>query len=136
MAVDKGVDGMTLAGSTVMGGITFGGMVKAPLVDAPEAATAPDDPPADAPLAGVVEPLIVGPIDPVLPAVVELPEVTPSPLVAAPEPGAPLLGGVLAPLSPTGDDPDVELSEPVEYFALPAPDEQAMHAHAQARATA
>jgi len=136
MAVERGVDGITLAGSTVMGGITFGGMVKAPLAEPPEAAPAPDEPVADAPLPGVVEPLEVAPIDPVLPAAVELPDVVvpPRPLVASPEPGVP--GEVLAPLGPTPDDPDVELSEPVEDFALPAPDEQAANAHAHARATA
>jgi hypothetical protein len=134
MAVDRGVDGITFAGSTVMGGITFGGMVKAPLVEAPEAAIAPEEPLANAPLPGVVAPLAVVPIEPVPPGVVELPDVPPSPLVATPEPGVPPLGEVLAPLGPT-NDPDEVLSEPVEDFVLPS-DEQAANAHAQARATA
>jgi hypothetical protein len=134
IAVDRGADGITLAGSTVMGGITFGGTVKAPLVEAPEA-TAPDDPLAGAPLP-VVEPLVVAPVAPVLPAVVEPPDGPPSPLLPIPEPGVPLLGEVLAPLGPSDDDPDIELSEPVEDFAVPTPEEQAAHAHVQARAMA
>lgn len=118
-----------------MGGITFGGMVKSPLVAAPEAATEPD-PPADPPLLGAVEPLVVELVEPVLTAVAELPDVPSSPLAAIPELGAPLVGWPLAPLEPTDDEPDVELSEPVEALEPPAPNEHAVVAHAHERITA